>query len=91
MFQGHPVVPLINPLISPHEEGITHNGVDDVGNIVSGQLLNLTLNGESKHDRGELFGVFNKVGQCQTLKLGYMQVFDLATLDELPISVDQVG
>ena len=83
------MVSLCNSLVSPGDKGLAYNRIDNSNYILSGQFLNLFLDGLSLNTSIKLLGILNQVLHSQTFKLGYMEVLGVFGIDDsLPAMIE---
>ena len=77
------VISLLHLRLDPFGELIANDGVDDVSDVLPGQLVHLFLDGEVLIHPGILAGELLHVFDGQALELGHVDMLDVCTFDAL--------
>ena len=84
-------VPLIDPCINPIRKGLSNNCVNDVGNILAWQLLELSLNQRQGSQNIRVpHGKFHNMFDCQPFKLRNNDMLYVLRFYHPSASIDQI-
>ena len=75
------LVPLVGALLDPIGEWCTHQGVDDIPNIISGQLLTFLGNGQGIDDLLMAHSIAYDIIYAKLLILGYEDDLNVIAVD----------